>query len=238
MSYSFRPGLLPTLATLVLAALCIKLGLWQQHKAEAKQALQAQLEQRLQESPTALPQHIDSPADWRYRRVNVSGHYDPRYQILLDNQMHGETPGYHVLTPLMPDSGGSAVLVDRGWIAAPADRSQLPQVETPDGGQQVEGYLWLPGKFYALEPPAPAGGAWQPLWQNMDMARYASSVPFPVLPLVIRLDAGSAAGGFARAWPLPAERVEMHIGYAYQWYGFAVALAIIYIVVNLKKTRP
>jgi surfeit locus 1 family protein len=54
---------------------------------------------------------------------------------------------------------------------------------------------------------------------------------------VIRLDAASGAGGFVRNWPRPAERIEMHIGYAYQWFGFALAFFVIYLVVNFRKSN-
>lgn len=236
MSYRFRPRLIPTLATLLVVAVCIKLGLWQQHKAALKQSLQTQLEQRLQEAPLSLPQEITDAPAWRYRRVKLSGSYEPGHQILLDNQVHGDIAGYHVITPLAVDGSDRRVLINRGWIAAPADRRTLPNVSTPGGTQHIEGYLWLPGKFFALEAPPAAGGAWQTLWQNMDMARYAGSVPFAVLPLVVRLDPQSTAGGFVREWPMPAERIEMHIGYAYQWFGFALTLMVIYFVVNIKKS--
>jgi surfeit locus 1 family protein len=238
MSYRFQPRLLPTLATLILVAICIKLGLWQQHKAQLKQDLQAELEQRLHEPPAALPKEITDPANWRYRRVSLNGIYAPEYQILLDNQVHHDVAGYHVVTPLLINGGTSQILVDRGWIAAPADRRTLPNFDTPSGVQRVEGYLWLPGKYFSLEPPSTKTPVtWQVIWQNMDMARYAASVPFAVYPLVIRLDAASGAGGFIREWPLPAERVEMHIGYAFQWFGFALALVVIFIVVNFKRTQ-
>jgi surfeit locus 1 family protein len=221
---------------LLLVTVFIKLGLWQQHKAEAKQALQTQLDQRMQEAPVALPQEIRDMEGWRYRRVKLSGIYDTRYQILLDNQVQKEAAGYHVITPLQVEDG-HAVLVNRGWIAAPARHDELPVVDTPSGVQEVIGYLWLPPtKFFVLGEER-AGGKWQPVWQNMDMRRYAATAPFKVLPFVVRLDPQSAAGGFARDWPRPAERIETHIGYAYQWFGFALALVIIYIVVNLRKVE-
>ena len=70
-----------------------------------------------------------------------------------------------------------------------------------------------------------------------DMARYAKSVPFAVQPFVVRLDANSNAGGFVRNWPPPGERVSMHLGYAYQWFGFALTLLVIFIVLNVKKVE-
>lgn len=236
MHYRFRPTLLPTIAMVVAVCVCVKLGLWQQRKAEAKQALQTQLDQRLLEAPVALPDHITDLESWRYRRVQVHGSYDAHYQILLDNQLNDEVAGYHVITPLLLDNG-LRVLVDRGWIAAPANHSMVPPVATPNGMQEVTGTAWLPPeKFFALAPPA-ASPQWQTVWQNLDMQRYAHAVPFAVYPFVLRLDAASGAGGFVRDWPRPAERIEMHIGYAYQWFGFALAFAVIYIVVNLKKNQ-
>lgn len=237
MSYRFRPRLVPTLATLLVAAVCIKLGLWQQHKAALKQSLQTQFEQRLRETPASLPQEITDAQTWRYRRVKLNGSYEPAHQVLLDNQVHDDVAGFHVITPLAVAGSTRRVLVDRGWIAAPADRRMLPDISTPGGTQYIEGYLWLPGKFFALEAPPATGGPWQTVWQNMDMARYAKSVPFAVLPLVVRLDPQSTAGGFVREWPMPAERIEMHIGYAYQWFGFAFTLMVIYFVVNIKKSE-
>lgn len=236
LKYRFRPGLLPTLAMLLAVALCIRLGLWQQHKAEIKQVLQAQLDQRQREAPVALPENIVDPEAWRYRRVKVSGRYETHYQILLDNQVEQEVAGYHVVTPLQLENG-TRVLINRGWVAAPANHAALPQVATPSGMQAVEGTIWLPSdKFFTLAPP-PAGQHWQPVWQNMDMKRYAQAVPFAVQPFVIRLDAASSAGGFVRNWPRPAERIEMHISYAYQWFGFALTFVVIYLVVNIRKSN-
>ncbi len=220
---------------LVTVALCIRLGFWQQHKAEVKQALQSQLDQRRQEAPVALPGTLPDPESWRYRRVVLHGSYDPRYQVLLDNQVEGGVAGYHVLTPLRLEGSDGYVLVNRGWIAALADHQSVPAVATPVGEQELVGQVWLPpAKYFMLQAP-PQGQGWQPVWQNLDLKRYASLVPFAVRPFVVRLEAASGADGLVRNWPRPAERIEMHIGYAYQWYGFAVAFAVIYLVLNIRK---
>lgn len=209
----------------------IKLGFWQWGKAQQKIALQAAYDARLKEAPTALPLTVGDIEPWRYRRVYAQGQYDTTYQILLDNQVENETAGYHVITPFHPEGSSSVVLVDRGWIPM-GDRSKLPQVTTPAGRVEVQGFAWVPStKFYELSAP---DSGWQTLWQNMDMSRYAKSVPFQVLPFVIRLDPASP-GGFIRNWPKPAERVETNIGYAWQWWGFSLALACIWVFVNLRR---
>lgn len=233
MSQSFATRWLPTVAMVLLVILFVRLGLWQHHKAEAKQSLQTQMEQRLRQPAIALTETIRDAEAWRYRRVQLSGRYDARYQILLDNQVHRQTAGYHVITPLQVPGSATRILVDRGWIPALPDHATAPAVATPQMPQTVTGYLWLPpSRHFALAEPPPG---WQPVWQNLDMQRYARSVPFAVQPLVLRLDSQSEGGGFARDWPQPAERMEMHLSYAYQWYGFALTLVAIYVVLGFRK---
>lgn len=237
MKYRFRPRLLLALATIVFVALFIRLGLWQLHKAEDKQALQSQLDSHLTEAPIAMPEKIGNPEDWRYRRVKAQGTFETQYQILLDNQVESSVAGYHVITPLRIAGSEYHILVNRGWIPAPAEHSVVPDVATPAGTQEVTGSLWLPSnKIFTLAAP-PADGKWQAVWQNMDMERYLKSVPLKLYPLVVRLDPDSPAGGFVRNWPRPAERIETHLGYAYQWFGFAATLIAIYLVLSFKKVE-
>ena len=226
-----------TAAMLIMFSLCIKLGIWQYDKAQLKQALQTQLDKHLVESPVALPDHIKDPDAWRYRRVRFAGTYDVRYQVLLDNQVENTVAGYHVLTPMQVEGSNLYVLINRGWIPATLDR-KVPAVITPQGRQEIEGdIVQPPGKFFTLEAPSSGKGVWQKVWQHMDMLRYAKAVPFAIQPYVVRLDPRSDGGGFVRNWPRPDERITMHLGYAYQWFGFALTLLVIYIVLNIKKVE-
>jgi surfeit locus 1 family protein len=236
-----------TLATLAVMVLCIKAGLWQYNKAGMRQALQTQLNARRTELPVALPDKITGQKNevlesWRYRRVKFAGVYDTRYQVLLDNQVENTVAGYHVLTPMQVEGSSQYVLVNRGWtpkaVAHKGVPQQVPVVIDPQGRQEIEGDIALPSKkFFTLEAPPANDGKWQQVWQNLDMERYAKSVPFAVQPFVVRLDAKSKTDGFVRNWPPPGERVSMHLGYAYQWFGFALTMLVIYIVLNVKRVR-
>lgn len=234
LTYRFRPDWFPTLVAILLVIGMVQLGFWQYHKAEQKRALQSTYDARLTETPMVVPDSVGNIENWRYRRLYAKGHYETAYQILLDNQVENGAAGYHVITPFRAQGGKGLLLIDRGWIPV-GDRSKLPQIDTPAGAVEVVGFAWVPStKFYELATP-PAGNTWQPLWQNMDMARYGKAVPYPVLPFVLRLDAASPAGGFVRNWVMPAERIEMHLGYAWQWWGFSAALVAIWVFVNFKK---
>jgi surfeit locus 1 family protein len=230
--YRFSPRLPGALITLICMAVCIKLGLWQYDKAQQKQALQALYSQYRDAAPIPLPLQLKHAEEWRYRRVTVEGEYAPRYQVFLDNQVSHEQAGYHVLTPFRIRNSQQYVLVNRGWIPAMAEHRDLPQVTTPTGPQQLTGQVWIPAsRYYTLGKSDPS--RWDAVWQNMDMQRYAALVPFAVSPVIIRLDANSRAGGFDRDWPQPAERIGMHLSYAYQWFGFAFAALAIYLYLSV-----
>lgn len=221
---------------LLSVAICVRLGMWQYDKAEAKQALQDQMDQRMHQPPVALPEadKLGDPAAWRYRRVQVRGTFDARYQVLLDNQVRDGVAGYHVITPLQVEGSAAWILVNRGWVAAPSERSRLPVVPVPEGVHEIHGDLWLPPARYFTLQRMEGQLPWQTVWQNLDIARYALTVGKTVYPLVLRMDPAQP-GGYARDWPRPAERIERHLGYAYQWFGFAVAILLIYGVVNVRR---
>jgi surfeit locus 1 family protein len=249
--YVFQPTLVGTLITVICIPLFIKLGLWQYHKAQQKQAIhsaydRANVVQALQ-FPLGI---IDSKLvndDLKYRKVTVKGVYEEKYQILLDNQVEGDRVGYHVITPLKIDKTSEYVLVNRGWILGKDIHTELPVFSTPSGMQTITGQVWVPSKkIFTLEDKGDESTVarqtttkpWQPVWQNMDMIKYKHSVPLTVSELAIKLDQNSYAGGFVRNWQIPAERITTNLGYAYQWFGFALAALLIFIYVSTTRIRP
>jgi len=234
----FRPRLLPTLAAALLVPLFISFGQWQWNKATVKGDLQALLDARSAAPAVLLPASpVDAPA-LRYRKVIVRGRYEPAHQILIDNRIYHEQAGYHVVTPLRIEGSEMRVLVNRGWVPALAEHSQSPHVATPDGPVEIAGMAIVPSsRFFTLGAAEPASPTeWPSVWQNLDLARYAKAVDFPVQPVVIQLAADSNAGGFAREWPRPDERLEKHVSYALQWWGFAATTVLIWLVVNLRRS--
>ncbi len=233
-----RPRLLPTLAMLLLVPSFISFGQWQWRKAAEKQSLQSLLDSRSAEPAVQMPLTAADTESLRYRQVVARGTYDAQRQILIDNRIHREQAGYHVLTPLRLEGSDMHVLINRGWVPALADHNRWPQVTTPTGIQEVLGTAIVPGtRYLTLAPDVAAGTAWQTVWQNLDLARYRQTVSFPVQPVVLQLAPNSPAGGFAREWPRPDERIERHVGYAYQWWGFAAATLIIWLVLTVRAAR-
>jgi surfeit locus 1 family protein len=249
--YVFQPTLVGTLITLICIPLFIKLGLWQYHKAQQKQAIheaydQAKLNEALQ-FPLGLIDNKAMNVDaWKYKKVTVKGVYETKYQFMLDNQVEGDRVGYHVITPLKIQNTSEYVLVNRGWILAKDTHTELPVFNTPTGIQSISGQIWVPSrKIFTLEDKETlsdahlnsTGQTWHMVWQNVDMDKYKHSVPFHVSELAIKLDENSTAGGFVRNWQIPTERIVSNIGYAYQWFGFALATLLIFIYLSFIKVR-
>ena len=230
----FRLSIKSTLITLIIAITCINLGSWQLNKAQFKLALQAQYNKYENDPAVSLPTNFSNLDGMQYKKVQVIGKYLPEYQILLDNQFDGEHPGFYVLTPLEINGSENIILVNRGWIEASENHNQIPEVSTPLSQQSVEGFVWVPSqKFYTLEKKTNTK-EWNKVWQNMDLNLYTQLVPKKILPVLLKMSPDNE-GGFARHWVRPDDRIQTHLSYGYQWYGFAIASFLIYLYLSFKK---
>jgi surfeit locus 1 family protein len=232
----FKPTLKATLITLIFTIACIKLGSWQLNKAQFKLSLQAQYNKYENDPAVNLPTNFSNLDEMRYKKVRVSGNYLPQYQILLDNQFDGARAGYYVLTPLAIGDSENIILINRGWIEASENHSQVPEVRTPITPQIVEGFIWVPSnKFYTLEKKTNSK-EWNKVWQNIDLDLYARLVSKKVLPIILKMSPNNE-GGFARNWVRPDDRIQTHLSYGYQWYGFAIASILIYLYLGFKRNN-
>ena len=242
----FRPALWPTVAAALLIPLFIAAGNWQWNKAALKAERQQQLDSRGAQSTLVIPATLADPETLNYRRVVAQGHYEPQFQILIDNRTHNGQAGYHVITPLRVEGSDIRLLVNRGWIPAIGDRQQTPSIETPAGIVRLRGTTIIPpARFFSLgSGNESASPGWQSIWQNLDLERYGKAVDFQVQPVVLQLDpqmsAGDASGGFVREWRRPDERRFVNVGYALQWWAFAATTFALWLVLSFRRkpTQP
>lgn len=229
---------LVTLAALLVFGTTLALGRWQLSRAAQKEALQAEIEAQKAYPPldTSAFLAIEDMASQRHRLVRLHGLWVPTQTVYLDNrQMHG-TPGFYVMTPLALEGTDQTVLVQRGWVQRNfVDRAQLPPIETPAGLVDVVGQIAPPpGRLYELGSPAPAGAASaavgsSPIRQNLDLEAFRAETGLPLRTDLSLLQTGPASEGLQRDWPPPALGVEKHYGYAFQWFGLAALVALLYV---------
>lgn len=220
--------LVPTILIIPLLALLVWLGTWQVHRAEEKRLQTAAFESGGLVA-SSLPA---TPA--RYARVRLEGHYLPEKQVLLDNMTHAGRVGFRVLTPFSM-TGGATVLIDRGWVPLGASRAQLPDVTVEAGSRLVIGRL---DEFprAGIDPPPGGGSGWPMVLNYPSLATLEQAVGFPLYPRLVLLDA-TAKDGYLRDWQPTGLSYERHLGYAAQWYALAATLAVLYLVVALRKRR-
>jgi surfeit locus 1 family protein len=238
--YEFRFDWKSALFTLLCISLFIKLGFWQYHKAEFKRNIESQYQASLNKKDVLLSDYLDKPEQLQYQNVHVVGHYEPKYQILIDNQVEGERAGFHVVTPFKLKGKDLYVLVNRGWILGSANHQEVPEFATPSNEQVISGMLWVPtDKIFTLEDASSkaVSKTWQLVWQNLDMKKYQALVPMQVLNVIVKLAPEQATGGFVRNWQLPPSRIMTNLSYAYQWFGFAFAALAIYLYSSISKVK-
>lgn len=217
-------------------AVFVSLGYWQLGRAHEKQALFDAFMQGSQDTVDATGLGFGELA--RYQHVRLRGAYDATRQILLDN-MPSVTgrPGYRVLTPFERADGRGWVLVDRGWVPLGATREDLPDVTVGVREREVSGILdVLPIPGMRVGPAAAPGSAdWPRVLLFPTEADVESALGVDVESRIVLLDAG-APDGFERKWrPALGFGPERHLGYAIQWFAFALVAMVIFIAVNLRR---
>ena len=237
---TFRPSLWPTIAAALFIPLFLAAGQWQWNKAELKAERRQQLDARGAQSALAVPATLADAEALNYRKLVAQGRYEPQFQILIDNRTHNGQAGYHVVTPLHVNGSDVRLLVNRGWITAPADRQQIPSFDTPTDSVQLSGTAVIPpARFFTLASRENSGQEWQRVWQNLDLERYRASVGFPVQPVVLQLDppntARESSGGFVREWGRPDDKRLINVGYALQWWTFAATTFVLWIVLSFRR---
>ncbi len=97
------------------------------------------------------------------------------------------------------------------------------------------GVLPVAGLAAGRQPPANEG-PWPRLTSFPQHAELEASLGTSLLPPVLLLDPDSGAG-YLREWRPPGLAPERHFGYAMQWWMFAAAALVLFVVLNRKRNR-
>lgn len=222
-------------ALLLTALLFARLGFWQLSRAEENRQLEARFAAAADLAVLSWPLDAAEFGANQYRRLRLTGRYLPEHQILLDNITANGQAGYQVLTPFsLPD--GSTVLVNRGWLRAAADRSQLPAIGLEAVATAVSGRVdRLPRAALNLnaEPVTMNGVTVMsfPAIEAIEAVLERELADFQLL-----LDP-SAPEGYARNWGPEQGRDERNIAYAVQWFGLMLLALVLAIGALWRWTR-
>lgn len=218
-----------------LALLFIRLGIWQLDRLEQRQAQNSVASERLEGEVVALDDALELAAgdlsELDYRRVALTGEFDPSEEVLIRSQVEMGSAGFHVITPFILEDG-SAVLVNRGWVPLEMDTPPVPA--TPQSGvQQLEGWV-------SLTQTRPPLGAQEPegeldVLNRVDVERIAEQVPYELAPVYV-----VATGEGSQSLPVRVDPPDLtdegpHLAYAIQWFGFAAVGLIGFYFLSRRK---
>ncbi|MEY3289337.1 MAG: hypothetical protein RLZZ419_1579 [Pseudomonadota bacterium] len=235
-SLTFKKG--TTLAYCCCLPLLIALGMWQLGRSEEKKVFLEQQEQGLASAEVIqLSTAIDGDVDaLRYKKVQVSGHYDQAHQFLIDNQISAGKAGYFVLTPFILEGETAAVLVNRGWVPLNKARSVLPDIQIKSQQASIKGRInHFPAVGIKLAGAEIPTEGWPSVLQVVDSQILAKKLGYSLFPFQVELNK-DLPEGFGREWQTTTIMLpEQHTAYAIQWFALAFTLTILFIGYSFKR---
>lgn len=231
----FAPRVLATLLVLALMPVFLGLGHWQLDRGSAKAERALLYAARGKAQPVDL-RTLDALAvegeDLRFRAARVTGRFQNEHSVVLDNRPHQGRPGYHVLTPFRVD--GALVLIDRGWVPADPDRTQLPAIPAVAGTLTLSGQVAVPEPGFRLGASVLEGTGFPLRVQQLDFAELKPLLGANLREFVVQLDAREP-NGFVRDWGVTGLNPDRHFAYAIQWFALGALLVVLYFVANLRR---
>ncbi len=219
------------IVVVVLAVAFVGLGFWQLARDRQKhdRVAKARIAYGAPAPELAFADH--DPASGA--RVQATGFYDDTHDVVLRNQPRGGDVGVDLVTPLRLGDG-SAVLVDRGWVASAHAALTLARasvnvvvrgtahesrpLSAQDAVERVDGHLSL---------------------ARVDVATVRREVPYVLRGIWIEAQFQSPAPGAAGpALPRPPSPDPVnHLEYAIEWFSFAVIPIVGWPIVLVRTAR-
>jgi len=219
--------------------LFLRLGEWQLDRARAAQELLDAFGAAQHAAFEDFAAVAADPPAARFPHVRVSGRYVAGLGYLRDEQVRDGKVGVEAIDAFAVDGSAALLLVDRGWIAWTRAAGTTPPVPPlPDGEVSLAGvYAPFPGSGMRLGGNVLAAQkTWPKLTLALDPAEIGADLGRPLLPRVLLLDP-DAASGFARTWAPAVMPPARHQAYAFQWFAFALAALIMFVLRHWKKVE-
>lgn len=217
--------------SLTVAALCARLGFWQLARLEERRARNREIRSGLASEPLELDDAVEEAQLEPYRPVRARGQFDAAQQVILTARTYEGRSGAHLLTPLRLESAEVSVLVDRGWIPFQDRSSARLESYRVEGTVEIQGITKpsqeLPN--FPLLPPRPTSSPEDPrfAWPAIDVSAIGAQIPYDLLPVYVVLTEPVPPQATE---PIPDPGLDLsegpHMGYAIQWFSFALIALI------------
>lgn len=217
----FQPKPVPAAMTLMMVAVLLVLGFWQLERLAWKEELLARIDHQMAANPQPMPEVLEKPEEWEFRRVSVAGQYLYDREFLVGPRTLDGKAGFHMVVPFRRASGG-IVFVNRGWITEELRK----KADRPEGLIQVDGFIQMPKHNRFTPDNAPDKKQWY--W--IDLAAMGKEAKLDNVAPVIIVAPESPKGIYPAGGALKLDIPNDHRKYAYFWFSMALAAIVIFIL--------
>jgi cytochrome oxidase assembly protein ShyY1 len=220
-----------TVAGVVVMVVCALLSQWQWNRAVERAAANEVIANSREADPVdrVLPAGEALDDDVRWTLVEATGVYDADREIVLRAQTNNSLNGFEIVTPLVLEDG-TAILVDRGFVASESTGA-VPDYPAPPAGE-----VTVTGRVYEYEDPS---GSVNEVDGRLELRRLSDELLAPHLDRELR-DAWIAdvepAEGLA-ALETPSFKDWQNYSYAVQWALFAAMVPLGWVVLARRERR-
>lgn len=222
---------------LLVAALCVRLGVWQLDRRAQRQAYNAEAAARLAGAPAPLRTLTGDSATVRLQRITAEGAWRYDAELALTNRSRNGSPGVHLVTPLAQAGTDTLVLVLRGWAYAP-DAATVDLARWVEGDSaRFEGFV-LP--FPRSEDRPDTSGIAPRAVTRLDRDRLSARLGAPLASYYAVLTASALPDSGevpARLAPPAVTDEGAHLSYAVQWFLFATIFGAGSVLVVVRARR-
>lgn len=234
-------GIAGTILLAVVIAVCVRLGFWQLSRLDERRALNVGIAARLELDPIGDVARVSDTTGMSYRIATASGRYDNERYVVLPGRSRGGVPGVHLIMPLRLGGRTGAVLVNRGWVPAPDAATIDARDFAVTDSVAVRGLLLpFPGRAQSLaqrESPTRPDTFVHVLYR-IDEAALRAQFPYPLLDAMIQETRVPGRGRYPAPLEPPPLDEGPHLGYALQWFSFALIGVIGWFALVLRPRRP
>ncbi|MFF5493287.1 SURF1 family protein [Streptomyces aquilus] len=239
-----RQWVILTLVALLLIPTMIRLGIWQMHRYDERTARNQLVSDALDAKPVPVetltsPGHTVTSKE-RYHSVTAKGRFDTDHEVVVRRRTNSDDEvGYHVLTPFVLNDG-KVLLVNRGWIAADGpSQTAFPKIPAPPRGETTVTGRLMPDETTEASGIKDLKGLPDRQIMLINSAQEAKRLGADVLGGYIAQTAPEPKGDVPELMGSKPgmENAALNYAYAFQWWLFAAAVPIGWVVLVRRETR-
>ncbi|WP_145924966.1 SURF1 family protein [Pseudoalteromonas luteoviolacea] len=221
-------------AVVLVMSVCFRLSYWQWQRAFEKQAQLAMLSEHRENQRLLMNTNTEL---LQGAKTELVGQLVPDYWWLLDNQILNGQIGYDLIALFNADGVDEHFIINLGFVAAGADRSQLPIIELPLEPIEVKAQFKI-GEWsgFTLAKYPNQSAHHRNVLQYLEWSFFSRELSVAVSPLLVIANR-TVVTGVTPHYKAVVMSPDKHRAYALQWFLIGLSAGIIAFFATRPKSK-